>query len=92
MKKDSGNFSSMQLKKLEKEKEIRGERFFYFFSFVFLVFFALSSYYSISPLLQVEGFDPIFGRGLDAFHQILGPPKEYISDIWSIICGSESRE
>jgi len=34
------------------------------------------------PLLNVDGFDPIFGRGLDAFHQILGPPKEMFCMVW----------
>jgi len=35
-----------------------------------------------SPLLSIKGFDPVFGVGLDAFHQILGPPKELILVLW----------
>jgi hypothetical protein len=29
-----------------------------------------------SPLLHIEGFNPVEGRGLDAQHQLLGPVKE----------------
>ena len=29
-----------------------------------------------SPLLHIDGFNPVDGRGLDAQHQLLGPVKE----------------
>jgi len=46
----------------------------------------------LSPLYSVEGFDPVFGRGLDVFHQILGPPKELFTKIWESTLRGDSLE
>ena len=44
-----------------------------------------------SPLLHVPGFHSVWGRGLDALHQILGPVKETMKKSFSKSISSKNN-
>ena len=87
---NEGSVSPSKKRKLERQHQIRGDS---------LNFWCIrkrrkknKKQNKNSPLLNVVGFDPVFGRGMDAFHQILGPPCKFIEKIFKPILRNDTAQ